>query len=91
MHACVSLAAVAMVVTSAGGHSHLLLGSGTVLSFVSVGLMVYAYRTFVWRSRQISERRGGPTDDPRGPMLLASGMMLAMAVCLGVVLHKGVW
>ena len=35
MHACVSMASVAMIVTSAGTHSQLLLASGTVLSLLA--------------------------------------------------------
>lgn len=92
MHACVTLATVAMITTSAGGTSSpLLLASGTVLSLISVGLMIYAYKTFLWRGGHIRERLGGRTDDPIGPTILAGCILLAIAISLGVVLQRGRW
>ena len=92
MHACVSLATVAMITTSAGGTSSpLMLASGSVLSLVAVALMVYAYKTFLWRGGRIRERLGGRTDDPTGPTILSGAIMLAIAICVGVVLQRGRW
>ena len=79
-----------MVTTSVGGTTApLMLAAGTLLSVISVALMVYAYRTFVWRANRIRERLGGRTDDPTGPSLLAGAMLLAIAICIGVIINRG--
>ncbi len=92
MHACVSLATIAMVTTSAGGPAGaFLLVIGSVFSLLSVGLMVYAYRTFLWRADRIRERVGGRTDDPKGPTFLSAAMLLAIALCVCVTIDRGRW
>ena len=60
------------------------LAGGIVLSLASIGLMGYAYWTFVWRAGRISQRSYQRADDPVGPALLAGVLiaaMIASAVC----------
>ncbi|KAL1529676.1 hypothetical protein AB1Y20_000616 [Prymnesium parvum] len=87
MHAGVSLASVAMVVTAAGNRSSVAwLVSGTFLSILSIFLMCYAYRTFLWRAEQIGSRDQSPADDRLGPAILAGSLLLAILVSGWVVL-----
>ena len=87
MHACVSLASVAMVVTSAADRrSPGWLIAGTILSILSIFMMIYAYRVFVWRSEQIGARNRSRADDQIGPAILAGGVLLAMLISVWAVL-----
>ena len=91
MHACVSLSAVAMVVTGSrsGQDNGYMLVAGTFLSLMSVCMMVYAYRVFVWRATRISERMGGRADDPIGPAVLSGGVLIAMLTCASILVTTG--
>ena len=85
MHACVTLASVAMALTAASdATTPLRLTGGVALSFTSIGLMGYAYRTFFSRAARIASRSGERIDDSFGPALLAGVLiaaMLAAAIC----------
>tara|TARA_B100000768_G_C10909929_1_gene221190 strand:+ start:23 stop:298 length:276 start_codon:yes stop_codon:yes gene_type:complete len=85
MHACVTLASVAMALTAASSaQTPYSLAAGIILSFASIGLMGYAYWTFNWRASRIAERAGKRADDPLGPALLSGVLiaaMIAAAVC----------
>ena len=87
MHACVSLASVAMVVTAAGDRSSpMWMVGGTILSILSIVMMGYAYRTFLWRAGEIGARSNtGQAHDPVGPAVLAGGVLLALLVCAWAV------
>ena len=85
MHACVTLASVAMALTSSSDSSTpLRLAGGVLLSLAAIGLMGYAYWTFNWRANRIASRSGQRADDPIRPALLAGVLacaMIAAAVC----------
>lgn len=87
MHACISLAAVAMLVTaSVDRNSPTMLAFGTALSLLSIFMMVYAYRVFLWRTGMIRARNGSRADDHVGPAVLAGGVLLAVVVSVFAVL-----
>ena len=85
MHACVTLASIAIALTAASSaETPYSLAAGIILSFASIGLMGYAYWTFNWRASRIAERAGKRADDPLGPALLSTVLiaaMIAAAVC----------
>ena len=59
MHACVTLASIAIALTAASSaETPYSLAAGIILSFASIGLMGYAYWTFNWRASRIAERAG---------------------------------
>ena len=79
MHACVTLASVAMALTaSSDSTTPFRLAGGIILSLASIALMGYAYWTFNWRASRIAARSGQRADDPIGPALLAGVLFAAM-------------
>ena len=87
MHACVSLAAVAMVVTSSAERQSLTwLVCGTVLSVTAICMMIYAYRVFLWRSGMIAARNGAGAHNYLGPAVLTGGVLLAIGVGMYAVI-----
>mmetsp|Transcript_70009 Transcript_70009/g.155997 ORF Transcript_70009/g.155997 Transcript_70009/m.155997 type:complete len:113 (+) Transcript_70009:100-438(+) len=88
MHACVSLAAVSMVVTSSSDRSSpTWMACGTALSIIAIFMMIYAYRVFLWRSSMIRLRNGSQADDPIGPAVLAGGVLLALGASVWAVVR----
>ena len=89
MHACVTLASVAMALTAASNATTpLRLAAGIILSLASIGLMAYAYWTFNWRATRIAARSGQRADDPIGPTLLSGVLIAAMIAAAACTLPK---
>ncbi|EOD06609.1 hypothetical protein EMIHUDRAFT_448824 [Emiliania huxleyi CCMP1516] len=80
LHACLTLASVGMVLTSAADRDNpMLLCIGVALSGVSLFLMWYAYRTFLWRMARIRSRAAERADDPVGPIVISASVVVALA------------
>jgi len=89
MHACVTLASVAMALTAtSNAETPFSLAAGIILSLASIGLMAYAYWTFNWRASRIAARSGQRADDPLGPAMLAGVLIAAMVAAAACTLPK---
>uniref|UniRef100_A0A7S0PWI6 DUF202 domain-containing protein n=1 Tax=Coccolithus braarudii TaxID=221442 RepID=A0A7S0PWI6_9EUKA len=79
LHTCLTLTSIGLVMTAASdSQSPLMLSVGVALSVVSVALMWYAYRIFLWRIERISARTGERADDPIGPILISGALVAAL-------------
>jgi hypothetical protein len=59
------------------GQSHFI---AVLMMPLALCFVVYAVRTYLWRSERISTRDVERWDDPFGPLILASLLILAMLV-----------
>jgi len=57
---------------------------------VALGFCIYALRTFLWRSDMIKNRLPGRWDDPRGPMILGSFLVVILSTNLATQLYD-IW
>mmetsp|Transcript_6886 Transcript_6886/g.7970 ORF Transcript_6886/g.7970 Transcript_6886/m.7970 type:complete len:733 (-) Transcript_6886:165-2363(-) len=55
---------------------------------VALGFCIYALHTFLWRSRMIKNRIPGRWDDPRGPMILGSSLVVILSTILATQLYE---
>ena len=78
MHGCVTISSAGMV-----------LAAGSGLSLLAIGLMWYAYATFIWRMDRITARTSARVDDRFGPMILAGSLLVALLASAAVTILRG--
>ena len=59
------------------------------LSLLAIGLMWYAYATFIWRMDRITARTSARVDDRSGPMILAGSLLVALLASAAVTILRG--
>uniref|UniRef100_A0A7S0J3U3 DUF202 domain-containing protein n=1 Tax=Calcidiscus leptoporus TaxID=127549 RepID=A0A7S0J3U3_9EUKA len=92
LHTCLTLTSIGLVLTAASDStSPIMLTAGVILSIVSVALMWYAYRVFLWRMDRISSRAGERADDPIGPLLISGALVAALTATAIVTLSSTYW
>jgi uncharacterized membrane protein YidH (DUF202 family) len=92
-HTCTLLASSAMAIVSnpkvgarLGGSALAGMVGGVILSLIAVALLAYAHRTYFWRARAILSHSNARCDDARGPVILASALLLAIVASLAALL-----
>mmetsp|Transcript_16444 Transcript_16444/g.23197 ORF Transcript_16444/g.23197 Transcript_16444/m.23197 type:complete len:728 (-) Transcript_16444:153-2336(-) len=58
-----------------------------VLLFIALGFVMYALHVFKWRADRIKTRIPGRWDDPRGPILLGSILVIVMMISFVMKLY----
>ena len=59
------------------------------VSDLAIGLMWYAYATFIWRMDRITARTSARVDDRFGPMILAGSLLVALLASAAVTILRG--
>ena len=89
MHGCVTISSAGMVLAAGSGSSPTLLAAGGALSLLAIGLIWYAYATFIWRMDRITARTSARVDDRFGPMILAGSLLVALLASAAVTILRG--
>eukprot|EP00953_Heterococcus_sp_UTEX-ZZ885_P027932 14931-Heterococcus_DN1.PRE.6 len=87
LHMGVTMSSVSVAVLAFGADGHV--SQYYALAMLPVSLMFcgYALYTFQWRAARIHDRINDRWDDPRGPLVLALGLIIALLFNFGIKIY----
>ncbi|KAG5176603.1 VTC domain-containing protein [Tribonema minus] len=87
LHMAVTMSTVSVAVLAFGVQGHVSQYYALAMLPVSLLFCGYALYTFQWRSARIHDRINDRWDDPRGPLILAGALAVALLFNFGIKVH----